>query len=86
MLALRKTPPSSASLRGRLSSGIGRGKSIGLTEDLPAEAVDSNRSRPKGPFKCYVTQMGVGGCPIFRKKALRRCKFQCYLRYEGVGV
>ena len=34
---------------GRGSSGIGRGKSIGLTEGilLPAEAVDSNRSRPE---------------------------------------
>ena len=38
-----------------------------------------------GPFKCYVTQMGVGRCLIFQKKALRRCKVQCYLRYEGVG-
>ena len=27
----------------------------------------------KGPFKCYVTPMGVGGGKIFRKK-----------RYEGV--
>ena len=26
----------------------------------------------------------VGG-QIFRKKALRRYKAQCYLRYEGVG-
>ena len=26
-----------------------------------------------GPFKCYVAQMAVGGCQIFRKK-----------RYEGV--
>ena len=34
---------------GRGSSGIGRGKSIGIAEGilLPAEAVDSNRSRPK---------------------------------------
>ena len=32
----------------------------------------------KGSFKCYVTQMGVGGCQIFRKKALRRCKVQRY--------
>ena len=31
-----------------------------------------------GPFKCYVTQMGVGGCLIFWKKALRRCNVQCY--------
>ena len=30
-----------------------------------------------GPFKCYVTHMGVGG-HIFRGKALRRCKIQCY--------
>ena len=28
---------------------------------------------------------GGGRCQIFRKKALRRCKVQCYLRYEGVG-
>ena len=28
---------------------------------------------------------GGGVCQIFRKKALRRCKVQCYLRYEGVG-
>ena len=28
---------------------------------------------------------GGGGCQIFREKALRRCKVQCYLRYEGVG-
>ena len=40
----------------------------------------------KGPFKCYVTQMGVGGVRFSGKKALRRCKVQCYLRYEGVGV
>ena len=34
---------------GRGPSGIDRGKSIGITEGilLPAEAVDSNRSRPK---------------------------------------
>ena len=31
----------------------------------------------KGPFKCYVMQMGVGGL-IFWKKALRRCNVQCY--------
>ena len=28
---------------------------------------------------------GGVGCQIFRKKALRRCKVQCYLCYEGVG-
>ena len=34
---------------GRGSSGIGSGKSIGLAEGvlLPAEAVESNRSRPR---------------------------------------
>ena len=37
----------------------------------------------KGSFKCYVTQMG--GVRFYKKKALRRCKVQCYLRYEGVG-
>ena len=28
---------------------------------------------------------GGGGCQIFREKELRRCKVQCYLRYEEVG-
>ena len=44
---LYRLPPPFAE-DGRGSSGIGRGKSIGLTESiiLPAEAVDSNRSRP----------------------------------------
>ena len=32
----------------------------------------------RGPFKCYVTQMGVGGCLIFWGKALRWCNVQCY--------
>ena len=32
----------------------------------------------QGPFKCYVTQMGVGGGQIFRKVALRRCNIQRY--------
>ena len=32
----------------------------------------------KGPFKCYIMQMGVGGCKLFREKALRRSKVQRY--------
>ena len=32
----------------------------------------------QGPFKCYVTQLGVGGCQVFRKIALRRCNIQRY--------
>ncbi len=28
---------------------------------------------------------GGGEGQFFRKKALQRCKVQCYLRYEGVG-
>ena len=48
-LAVCKPLPSSASFAEdcRGPSGIGRGKSIGLTEGilLPEEAVDSNRSR-----------------------------------------
>ena len=39
----------------------------------------------KGPFKCYVTQKGWGGCHMFWGKVLQRCKVQCYFRYEGVG-
>ena len=31
----------------------------------------------KGPFKCYVTQMGWG-CQIFQGKALQRSKVQWY--------
>ena len=40
-------------------------------------------TRPKGSFKCYVTQ--VWGYQLFREKALQRSKVQCYSRYEGVG-
>ena len=41
---------------GRGSSGIGPGKSIGLAEGilLPAEAVESNRSRPRSPSGHYL--------------------------------
>ena len=50
MLAVRKPLPSSAKrvVDGRGSSRIGSGKSIGLAEGilLPADAVESNRSRP----------------------------------------
>ena len=47
---------------GRGSSGIGRCKSIGLTEDilLQAEAVDSNRSRPKFPQKKVESYIQAG--------------------------
>ena len=39
-----------------------------------------------GPFKCYVTQMGVG-CQIFRKKRYEGVRFNviCVRPYEGVG-
>ena len=30
------------------------------------------------PFKSYITQSGVGGCKISRKKTLQRCMVQCY--------
>ena len=33
-----------------------------------------------GPFKCYVTQMGVGGCQIFRKK-----RYEC-VRFNVISV
>ena len=38
-----------------------------------------------GPFKCYVTQMGVGCVRFSGKKVLQRCKVQCYLRYDSRG-
>ena len=49
----RLPPPFAEDSRG--SSGIGRGKSIGLTEGslLPAEAVDSNRSRRKYAIQIF---------------------------------
>ena len=31
------------------------------------------------------TQLGVGGCQLSWKKALRRCTVKRYKRYEGVG-
>ena len=43
------------------------------------ESIFNRVDNGMGPFKCYVTQMGVGGgCLIFWKKALRRCNVQCY--------
>ena len=36
------------------------------------------KTTSKGPFKCYVTQMGVGGVSDFLEKALRRCNVYCY--------
>ena len=53
---LYRLPPPFAE-DGRGSSGLGRGKSIGLTEGilLPAEAVDSNRSHP------YTVDGAFGG-------------------------
>ena len=44
------------------ASGIGRGKSIGLAEGilLPAEAVDSNRSRPKSLCLQHVLSVMFG--------------------------
>ena len=45
-----------------------------------------NAKPSKGRFKCYVTQMGVGGGGSnFPEKALRRCKVQCYLALRGGG-
>ena len=32
--------------------------------------VQTYNPETKGPFKCYVTQMGVGGCQIFHKKSV----------------
>ena len=44
----------------RGSSGIGSGKSIGLADGilLPAEAVESNRSRPWMPYIMYTVHGG----------------------------
>ena len=38
-----------------------------------------------GAIRVLRNANGGGGCQIFWKKALRRCKVQCYYRYEEVG-
>ena len=60
---LYRLPPPFAEDGSRWSSGIGRGKSIGLAEGmlLPAEAVDSNRSRPKPSAVAHVCLFGSVG-------------------------
>ena len=46
------------------------------------------RERPSllGAIQVLRNADGGGGCQILWKKALLRCKVQCYLRYEGGGV
>ena len=54
-------------------------KGQGAMEKITKVAIQLTSLIPtKGPFKCYVMQMGVGECQLFRKKALRRCKVQRY--------
>ena len=38
-----------------------------------------------GPFKCYVTQMGVGGVRFSGKKRYEGVMFNVISVYEGVG-
>ena len=45
-----------------------------LVDHLPVDDLHVD----EGPFKCYVTPWGVGGCQLSRKKALRRCTVQRY--------
>ena len=40
-------------------------------EEEDKESVDGNPTPGKGPFKCYVTLEGVGGCMPKRYEALR---------------
>ena len=61
--------PAMSKKRTILSSSLGQRMEILRSLDEGAIHV----LRIKGPFKCYVMQMGVGGCQIFQKKALRRC-------------
>ena len=49
--------------------------------------VSHTRGRQKGPFKCYVTQMGVGVAHFPEKKRYEGVRFNVIYRYEGwVGV
>ena len=51
---------------GRGSSGIGSGKSTGMAEGilLPAEAVESNRSRPLSLIHRYICQSHPRSEPV----------------------
>ena len=46
------------------------------------------KNHTMGPFKCYVTQMGVGvgGVRFSGKKALRRCRCSMLLALRGGGL
>ena len=41
--------------------------------------------RSLGPFNCYVTQGGVGGCQKFPKKRYASVNFPPYRALQGVG-
>ena len=58
-----------------------------LDWDFPSLPRVSHVSITSGPFKCYVTQMGVGGCQIFQKKAYDGVMFNVISVKRGwVGV
>ena len=42
-------------------------------------------STDKGPFKCYVTQWGVGGCQLSQKKSVMKVYGPMLLALRGGG-
>ena len=40
----------------------------------------------KGPLKCYVTQMGVGGVSSFQKNSVTKVKYSTLLALRGGGL
>ena len=49
------------------------------------DAVYNHHISTSGAIQVLRNADGGGGVRFSGKKALRRCKVQCYLRYEGVG-
>ena len=73
---------------GRGSSGIGSGKSIGLAEGilLPAEAVESNRSRPyillmSATWLTVVHRLTYNACCCLKRPFGRQCSLK-----EGANI
>ena len=72
---------------GRGSSGIGSDKSIGLAEGilLPAEAVESNRSRPKSIAYYHIAELSAYASLINTYVGFERC-VNCFIENAKITV